>query len=735
MKLKGKLFAVLLAIVMMVSLFSPLQLNHYVVRAEDGITETLETLDVASESEALAEPLSEVTELPTVMTEPPAIEETEPPAIEKTQVEELPSEPLATEQESSLPEASDAAAVSEEAEAESQSLIAPMALGDVTLTVGGVTTPYDTFDAAIAAFNAQTSAGVIDLISDTHTSAGFTVTKSLEIKSAAGAIVASSGAVQFFGNSTYTVNKVNIDITGATLHIGRVANENVSLTINDSEWTASGAGGFGVVMTGATVANTVALSLNRSSLFIDGAGNSGFYTDKARINVTLNSSDLTVQNSARGLVAGAPGQLYVTTDASTLNSIDNRGNGSNGGYFSFNAGSTVDFSNNGGHGLSATTLTVANSKVTANSNSYQGIILPTGAMNVTSNSVVTASLNRGTLGTSAGMYLGGTATSNVDATSTLNLTENLVPGLHVNGATLNVAAGAVVNITLNNAQNTGSVDYRNGGGVLVRGGGSVTFPANAAIHNNLATNAGDDIFVDAASHVTIGLATSTLLLVDPPYDGQHMITGWFDDAAGSRWSAHTDPQHMVEVLPATLSGVALKAAHGIEPVDFTFGFTKEIAGRDWLGTDEFSFSTRVYNALTPGSLLFNRSTVVSLAGGVSREYTVTFTEPGDYVVYIREEVRGSVPIPRMEYDTNRTINVSVTLDATGQLVATTDDEYENVIFTNVYTPFINVVKDSPEYSVPNTSSDSKLYMFSVVLFIVSIFAIIKLRKKSHSNSM
>ena len=186
---------------------------------------------------------------------------------------------------------------------------------------------------------------------------------------------------------------------------------------------------------------------------------------------------------------------------------------------------------------------------------------------------------------------------------------------------------------------------------------------------------------------------------------------------------------MVEVLPATLSGVALKAAHGIEPVDFTFGFTKEIAGRDWLGTDEFSFSTRVYNALTPGSLLFNRSTVVSLAGGVSREYTVTFTEPGDYVVYIREEVRGSVPIPRMEYDTNRTINVSVTLDATGQLVATTDDEYENVIFTNVYTPFINVVKDSPEYSVPNTSSDSKLYMFSVVLFIVSIFAIIKLRKK------
>lgn len=56
------------------------------------------------------------------------------------------------------------------------------------------------------------------------------------------------------------------------------------------------------------------------------------------------------------------------------------------------------------------------------------------------------------------------------------------------------------------------------------------------------------------------------------------------------------------------------------------------------------------------------------------------------------------------------------------------------MFKNTYTkkpliPFINVVKDSPEYSVPNTSSDSKLYMFSVVLFIVSIFAIIKLRKK------
>ena len=145
---------------------------------------------------------------------------------------------------------------------------------------------------------------------------------------------------------------------------------------------------------------------------------------------------------------------------------------------------------------------------------------------------------------------------------------------------------------------------------------------------------------------------------------------------------------------------------------------------------------------TYGNLLIKKTVIGNGPSSDKFEFVINFSDGGSY-----DGIDNGSTIT-LSKDESKVIK-DIPLTTTVKVIENDKQDYQpenkelsidikqgnnELVFKNTYTkkpliPFINVVKDSPEYSVPNTSSDSKLYMFSVVLFIVSIFAIIKLRKK------
>lgn len=119
----------------------------------------------------------------------------------------------------------------------------------------------------------------------------------------------------------------------------------------------------------------------------------------------------------------------------------------------------------------------------------------------------------------------------------------------------------------------GTEVLRNGSAAEVGGGiwnrGTVTVADGAKLYNNHAATVGDDIY--STGVVDFKATGSDWRLDDNLGNCGHAIDGWYDDAEGTRWSAHDDAKHVDAVEAGKLEGaLALKAAHGLACVDYEY---------------------------------------------------------------------------------------------------------------------------------------------------------------------
>lgn len=98
-----------------------------------------------------------------------------------------------------------------------------------------------------------------------------------------------------------------------------------------------------------------------------------------------------------------------------------------------------------------------------------------------------------------------------------------------------------------------------GGGVFVYEG-TVKIADGVALHNNTATEEGDDLYNESGS-VTLGELPAGLKLVSSGRD----IDGWYHDKKDARWSCADADQIEKHTETAFTDGRALKAAHGEAP--------------------------------------------------------------------------------------------------------------------------------------------------------------------------
>ena len=436
---------------------------------------------------------------------------------------------------------------------------------------------YASFDEALAAAK-DTDNATIKLLADAET-AGLNLSKNLTIDGNGHELKFTDKGIALWGVGL-TLQNVNATMSG------------IGSTPYTAEWN----------WMSVSASKDASLTLDGATLTMDGndAGNvhAIYFCSNNKLNLK-NGSNLTIKNYKQDALewdggdgkynvnieggstftsdhnrSGFTGTFGVTVDNSKVNVVNSTGNGSNGSHFDIKNGSVVDFSGNGSHGLSAGNLTIDNSAVTANKNGLNGIIF-TGKGEFKSANVQIS----GTKGKSywnAGMRLmKDNATLDVDAASTISITDNKVTGIFLDsGAQATFAEGSSLVVTGNDASQenfTAKKDLAQmGGGVVVRSGANLTLPDSAVIDNNNAALAGDDIYVEKGGVITIGNTHKDILA---SFDGcNHEISGWYYDGVGSRWSAHEEPKFTALMEPGTFKEeeVALKAAHGLVSVNYQY---------------------------------------------------------------------------------------------------------------------------------------------------------------------
>ena len=508
-------------------------------------------------------------------------------------------------------------------------VLAPSAYADDAKACIGET-KYTTFDDAVdAAENGQT----VTLLDNAKT-AGLNLSKNLTIDGKGYALEFTDKGIALWGKAL-TFKDVTVTMTG----IGSTpygewgwmsvsASKDASLTLDHATLTMDGTGTpSGGARTHAIYfcGNNKLNLKNRSNLTIENYSQDALEWDKGDggYNINIEGGSTYTSDHCR---SGFTGTFVVTVDNSKVNVVNSTGNGSNGSHFNIKNGSTVDFSGNGDHGLSAGDLTIDNSTVTANNNGRTGIIF-TGKGEFKSANVQIS----GTKGVSywnAGMRLMkpkdqplSHATLNVDAASTVSIIDNKVTGLFLDaGAQATFAEGAKLTITGNDASqencSTKMATAQMGGGVMVRAKASLLLLASAKIDNNHAALAGDDLCAEQGAKVSFGktIEGDTLTAFNGCGDS---ITGWFDDSKDARWCAHwTDntPWHVDAVEAGSYEKpIALKAAHGVTAAHAEISGTKVLKGADLAEGDfEFTLSqnddviSRAKNA-ADGSFTFGES--------------------------------------------------------------------------------------------------------------------------------
>lgn len=436
---------------------------------------------------------------------------------------------------------------------------------------------YASFDEALAAAK-DTGKATIKLLANAET-VGLNLKNDLTIDGNGFTLNFTNKGIALWGKAL-TFKNVNVTMTGIgstpyTAEWGWMsvsASKDASLTLDGATLTmdGTGAGNVHAIYFGSNNklnlkngSNLTIKNYKQDALEWDG-GDGGY-------NVNIEGGSTYTSDHCR---SGFTGTFIVTVDSSRVNVENSTGNGSNGSHFNIKNGSTVDFSGNGSHGLSAGNLTIDSSTVTAENNGLTGIIF-TGKGEFKSANVYIS----GTKGTSywnAGMRLmKANAKLDVDAASTVSITDNKVTGLFLDGgAQATFAEGSSLMVTGNDASQENCASKRDlaqmGGGVVVRSGANLTLPDSAVIENNNAAIAGDDVYAEKGGKITIGNTHKDLLA---GFGGcGHTIDGWYVDGKDSRWSAHEEPKFTALALPGTYKEgeVALKAAHGLVSVNYQY---------------------------------------------------------------------------------------------------------------------------------------------------------------------
>lgn len=589
-------------------------------------------------------------------------------------------------------------------------VLAPSAYADGAVArIDETGSEYNTFDEAVAAAkNSET----VTLLADAKT-AGLNLSKDLTIDGDGHALNFTDKGIALWGKAL-TFKNVTVSMTGigSTPYTAEwnwmavCASKDASLTLDGATLTMDGTGTpRGQKQTHAIYfcSNNKLNLKNRSSLTIKNYSQDALEWDggDGGYNVNIEGGSTYTSDHCR---SGFAGTFVVTVDNSKVNVVNSTGNGSNGSHFDIKNGSTVDFSRNGSHGLSAGNLTIDNSTVTAKDNALTGIIF-TGKGEFKSANVQIS----GTKGTSywnAGMRLLkpkgellSHATLNVDAASTVSITENKVTGLFLDaGAQATFAEGAKLTITRNDASqencSTKMDTAKMGGGVMVRSKASLSLPASAKIDNNHAALAGDDLCAEQGATISFGKTVEGDTLTDFNGCGD-AITGWFDDSKDARWCAHwTDntPWHVDAVEAGSYeTPIALKAAHGVTAAHAEISGTKVLKGAD-LAEGEFEFTlsqnddviSHAKNA-ADGTFAFDESAFdvtaddIMKAEGHKLSYTldVAETKGNKAGVTYDDSVKKVVVTAAPEDD-----HVKLTYSVDGKDV---EDLASALVFTNTYT--------------------------------------------------
>ena len=463
---------------------------------------------------------------------------------------------------------------------------------------------YNTFDEAVAdAKNGET----VTLLADAET-AGLNLDKDLTIDGGGNALKFTDKGIALWGHALVLKN-VNASMAGvgSTPYTAEwkwmsvCASKDASLTLDGATLTMDGTGTASNVHAIYFCSNNKLNLKNGSNLTIKNYAQDALEWDggDGGYNVNIETGSTYTSDHCR---SGFTGTFVVTVDKSKVNVVNSTGNGSNGSHFNIKNDSTVDFSGNGSHGLSAGNLTIDNSTVTAKDNALTGIIF-TGKGEFKSANVQIS----GTKGTSywnAGMRLfKANAKLDVDDASIVSITGNKVTGLYLDGGSSATFAGdAKLTITGNDASQENCSTKKDfaqmGGGVMVRSNASLSLPASAKIDNNHAALAGDDLCAEQGATISFGKTVEGDTLTDFNGCGD-AITGWFDDSKDARWCAHwTDntPWHVKAVeadsykTPITLeTTIALKAAHGVTAAHAEISGTKVLKGAE-LAEGDFEFT-------------------------------------------------------------------------------------------------------------------------------------------------
>lgn len=435
---------------------------------------------------------------------------------------------------------------------------------------------YATFDEAFAA---AADGQTVTLLADATTK-GLDVSKDVTVDGAGHSLAFVEKGIALWGKSL-TLKNVAVTMTGIgstpyTAEWGWMticASKNASITLDNAKLSMDGTGTgnntHAIYLTGNNKLNlqngSVLTVKNYKQDALEWNGGDGGYN----LNVTGGSKLVSDHNRS-----GLTGTFYATVDASTVDVINSTGNGSNGSHFDIRNGSSVTFSDNADHGLSAGNLNISNSTVTAENNGRNGIIFTgEGAFKA---ATVKVSGTKGKSYWNAGIRLfKANAALTVDAASKVSITDNQVTGLFLDGgASATFADGAALTVTGNDASQANCATEKDlarcGGGIVVREGASLVLPAAAQVNNNRAALAGDDVYVEEGGSLDLSAANAGTEL--NAFDGcAHAIDAWYDDSADARWSADAaEKNHVVPVAAGEHAGVvALKAAHGLH-VDYAY---------------------------------------------------------------------------------------------------------------------------------------------------------------------
>lgn len=437
---------------------------------------------------------------------------------------------------------------------------------------------YATLDEALSAAK---DGDVIELKRDASTESGFGIYgTSLTIKGNGHVITANNHGIyvakkgEVAGNLTFDGVTLNLaPLTGTPTVAGDgykwaacVINYDCSLSFNNSKVAFASAGSS--VNTGIYYHARSKVNLSATAMSVSGFSTNGICSDvnsggtepySTELNV-LAGSTLDVTSNKAGITAG----VQVTIDSSRLTNSNNRGNGSNGADYIARNGAVVEVCGNGVHGMSARNIRISDSSsVACNGNGYYGVTFY-GKMEIDGTSSLTADGNASKSG--GGLRVASkTATAHVASGAIVEINENGRNGLE-NYGTFTFDEGAKLTVMRNHETSRGGGVYNSRTGVL-------TLPSDAAIYNNHADKAGDDIYSEGS--FTFGSTGSGWQLDDKSGNCSHAIDGWYDDAADARWSAHGDTKHVAATAAGSYQGaIALKAAHGLARVDYQYVGTR-----------------------------------------------------------------------------------------------------------------------------------------------------------------